>query len=127
MTYRRVIPRDLFNEASLLKCLGRLAILTEDLPGVAMQYGGEGDPDEGWNIRQDEASGAIYADNVLLWIGGRVAHLERPLNSRDEWPLYLTHLDGRELGFEIEVFDSLGGLSATMQAVLAGESAEPVA
>lgn len=26
MTYRRVIPRDLFNEADLLKCLGRLYI-----------------------------------------------------------------------------------------------------
>lgn len=31
MSYFRVIPRDLFNEASLLKCYGRLAILLDDM------------------------------------------------------------------------------------------------
>jgi hypothetical protein len=31
VSYFRVIPRDLFNEASLLKCYGRLAILLDDM------------------------------------------------------------------------------------------------
>ena len=30
MTYRRVLPRDLFNEAKLLKCLGQLALIIHD-------------------------------------------------------------------------------------------------
>ena len=29
MTYRRVIPRDLFNEGNLLKCLGKLYVQAE--------------------------------------------------------------------------------------------------
>lgn len=28
--YQRVIPRDLFNEAKLLKCLGRLSLFIHD-------------------------------------------------------------------------------------------------
>lgn len=29
-SYRRVLPRDLFNEAKLLKCLGQLSLMIHD-------------------------------------------------------------------------------------------------
>ena len=35
MSYARVIPRDLFNEANLLKCLGKVALILMDRPSDA--------------------------------------------------------------------------------------------
>lgn len=32
MTYQREIPRDLFNEANLLKCLGQISLIAHDRP-----------------------------------------------------------------------------------------------
>lgn len=58
MSYNRVIPRDLFNESSLLKCLGRLYICLENTPGHAaelQQVGRE------FDIRQSDDDGSIYA------------------------------------------------------------------
>lgn len=133
MTYNRVIPRDLFNEASLLKCLGRMYILLENGTHRAdMQYAGEGDTSAGWNIQQNPHTGGIYADNVLLWISGtnpnrpglqRVAYLERPLNSRDPWPLWLERLDGEELDEPIEVFTDAGDFTPEFLALIGWEAA----
>jgi len=85
MSYRRVIPRDLFNEANLLKCLGRLSILLDEIIGHDAELTNDGGP---FDIQQNPASGAISCINVDLVARGRQIWLSRPLNSREPWPLY---------------------------------------
>jgi hypothetical protein len=89
VSYHRVIPRDLFNEASLLKCYGRLWILLDQLGNQKAKLSeGSGKP---FKIEQNEADGVA---------------LHRPLNSRQAWPLYA--VINTE---ECEVFDDEGNLS----------------
>jgi hypothetical protein len=99
MSYLRVIPRDLFNEASLLKCLGRLWILLDNLPAghVARLGNDDGDHDgTAFRIEQSDNDGSINVANLPFRIGGRRYHLSRPLNSRQPWPLYATDDDDEE-------------------------------
>lgn len=105
MTYRRVLPRDLFNESSLLKCYGRLWIAL-DQAGLARFS----EDDMGrFEIEQRESDGSIYIANLKLHARGETYLLTRPLNSRRSWPLYAEPVDGD--GDPIEVFDNQGGLS----------------
>ncbi len=53
--------------------------------------------DELFAIDQHEDSGAIYIKNVRLVVRGTHVHIERPLNSRYAWPLYLTTPDDEEI------------------------------
>jgi hypothetical protein len=97
MTYRRVIPRDLFNEANLLKCMGRLALLREHMLAEDVAE---------FRIEQDESDGSISVVNLPLWLKAKTYRLFRPLNSRAPWPLYLTYGDD-----DIAVFDEYGDLT----------------
>lgn len=114
MPYIRVIPRDLFNEANLLKCLGRIFINLEsaDLPNVELAHDGEA-----FDVQMDESSGALYARNVVLIVRGEPCRLERPLNSREGWPLKL--IDEHDEG--TDVFNEDGSFSEEMLAFLRGE------
>jgi hypothetical protein len=106
MAYMRVTPRDLFNEANLLKCLGRLMILLDNLPAsghLAVLDEGDGSP---FDIQQDDSSGAIEVVNLPLRIGGQQYRLMRPLNSRQPWPLYAENYDDA-----VSVFTDDGHLS----------------
>lgn len=92
--YRRVIPRDLFNEADLLKCLGRLVILLDETRGHVAEVrtvGGETRDSltQNFDITQDESDGAIRCENVVLCLRGVPRLVYRPLNSREPWPLWL--------------------------------------
>lgn len=110
MTYIRVLPRDLFNEANLLKCLGALWICLDGY-GTAARFDVEDAPV--FDIQQDEGDGSISVANLPFSVGGRRCHLSRPLNSRHPWPLYLSMPDNPD--FEvIAVFDDDGGLSDAM-------------
>ena len=105
MTYQRVIPRDLFNEAKLLKCIGMLALheLEKGLPdGVQLDNHGDA-----FNIIQDECSGDITCQNVRLEVKGRRLFLWTPMNSREPHPLYI--VVNHE---EIEVFEEGGSVSS---------------
>lgn len=111
--YERVIPRDLFNEANLLKCLGTLYIRLEmlNIPNVELYHDGKA-----FDVIQSEDSGSLHLRNVQLIVNDHEAFLWRPLNSRGAWPLYLT----TEEEEEIEVFDEEGALSAKMVKYIAG-------
>ena len=112
MSYQRVIPRDLFNEANLLKCYGRLWILLEPRLERSVRFELDG---EEFVIDQRASDGNLYIDNLRLWIRGQMYNLFRPLNSRDQWPLYLS------LGWDeddIRVFTDEGELSEEMLALL---------
>lgn len=108
MSYRRVIPRDLFNEANLLKCLGRVALLIEDgkaPDGLQLEHTNSS---RGFAIEQDPGSGDICCTNLALVTqkGGR-AFAWRGLNSRDGWSIFI-NARGDE---EIAVFNDDGSFT----------------
>lgn len=112
MTYRRVIPRDLFNEANLLKCYGQLWLELEKL-GL-QDYLDHHATDEQFRIRQSSADGSLTIQNVILVVRGRMIHLRRPLNARSPYPLWADPGEGDEL----QVFNSDGTLSDEMREFL---------
>lgn len=117
MSYLRVIPRDLFNEASLLKCYGQLYLNLEKM-GLEGRLVHEAD-DEHFEVNQNPNDGAIGLGNITLWdrdgdIDVRPCHLYRPLNSRKPYPLWLRY--GEE--DDIPVFNDDGAFTDEMVAFL---------
>lgn len=109
--YTRVIPRDLFNESGLLKCLGRIYICLEtaNLPNVELVH-----DDEAFDIDQNQSTGGLFVNNIQLVAHGITISLERPLNSRAAWSLYATTRDDEE----ISVFTESGDFTEEMLALL---------
>lgn len=103
MSYPRVIPRDLFNEANLLKCLGQLYLLLERRRDVALDHDGGA-----FHVTQDDSDGSLTVTNVTMVNPARqkLGTLVRPLNSRDPWPLYLDTVSDR-----ISVLTAAGDLA----------------
>lgn len=115
--YQRVLPRDLFNEASLLKCLGRLVILLEDEARDGKGLIAQEDVSS-FDIIQHEDSGGIEVRNLDFMIGGVRHPLVRPLNSRRPWPLHVEAPDG-DFNFDaVSVFDDEGNLTGDMRRLL---------
>ena len=123
MSYIRVIPRDLFNDANLLKCLGQVYLNLEvlNIPGVSLEHDGEA-----FDIHQDASSGATSVSNISLLIGengdpylnSRCFYFYRPMNSREPWPLVTAVPNDDDEWQEIAVFDNDGTFSAEMMAFL---------
>lgn len=113
MSYRREIPRDLFNEASLLKCLGHLWLKLEGRLGRGTDFEFHGFEERAFRrfeVEQDPADGSISLANLTFSVRGVPFTLSRPLNSREAWPLWC------ESPFEcdedeVEVFTAEGELS----------------
>jgi len=84
-TYLRVIPRDLFNESKLLKCIGRLVLMIHD----------------GYNINgllkftHDEQSfkiglhneGYLQVSNIIFYIKDERVDFVTTYNSKASYPL----------------------------------------
>lgn len=104
--YKRVLPRDLFNEAKLLKCMGKLTLLIEDKMIDNLIYHYDLEP---FCACQNEADGSIYMGNIEVFRtgseGGKI-ELSTPLNSKEPWPLRA--LIGDE---EFSVFDDEGNIA----------------
>lgn len=114
MSYRRVVPRDLFNEAKLLKCLGALYIAAEhfDNETLHVEHANEGSRD-GWDIQQDETDGSIFCANVSVMLRGAAVHCYTPLNSKRPYPLWAS------IGDELyEVFTDEGKLTGDFALLL---------
>jgi len=90
--YTRVLPRDLFNEAKLLKCIGRLCLLIHDgLTPVPMSFKDSfGDPWEGFHVVLME-EGALTITNVHIKIKGKIFLFKTIYNSKANFPLYLQY------------------------------------
>lgn len=118
MSYLRVIPRDLFNEANLLKCYGQLYLQLErlNLPDVSLDFEDEGVA-QPFEIDQDPHDGSLYFENVRLSVRGELQILFRPLNSREPWPLYV---DGTEAPEPVAIFNEDGTLTEEMLRFLRG-------
>lgn len=112
MSYERVIPRDLFNEANLLKCLGKVCLLIHDnVLELAFDHDGGA-----FEIAQGE-DGETYVSNIAFHTaGGDQVHLYRPLNARAPWPL-LADLDDEHC--LIPVFTDDGEISDDFREALA--------
>lgn len=81
--YKRVLPRDAFNEAKLLKCVGKLTLMIEDGELSAWHYHYDGDA---FNIVQDQSDGSISVGNIKFWRNKKQVHIFTALNSKEIWP-----------------------------------------
>lgn len=119
MSYQRVIPRDLFNEAKLLKCLGQLALFIHD--GVKVPRGlafeEQDNTEGGFQIEQNPNSGALYCCTLELFFRGKLIELSAPYNSKDAYPLRFVWDDENEG----RVFNEDGSISDDFRAVLSAE------
>lgn len=89
MTYRRVMPRDLFNEAKLLKCLGQLSLLIEDDKCLkwALRLVHTTDRMRRFDIEQRGSDGGHFCTNVRLWCSGLQINVYTAMNSKSSYPL----------------------------------------
>lgn len=84
--YDRAIPRDLFNEAKLLKCIGIIAlrIVNDELPdGIDIKIGETGEP---FDIRQT-VDGDIYISNYIITVNNDKVIFATLLNNKSNFPL----------------------------------------
>lgn len=107
LDYPRVIPRDLFNEANLLKCLGRLELCAGHEPEGAIELCHDGGP---FVIGQDNSDGSIAVCNIQCFVEGRRIWLFRPLNSLESWALFARPLEDPDED-TVPVFTDEGELS----------------
>jgi len=104
-TYIRVIPRDLFNEAKLLKCVGKLCLLIHDnsnLP-AKIEFEHDGNP---FNIELLE-EGSLTVTNIRFKIEGKEYLFKTTYNSKANYPFYLQTEEFEDR----EVFDEFGSFS----------------
>ncbi len=104
--YKRVMPRDAFNEGNLLKCLGRLFLLLDDRKDTQYTLVHEF-IDRPFCIVQDETSGDITCSNVYMMLYCAHYLFWRPINSREPWPLFIETMNDDV----ISVFDEHGDLT----------------
>lgn len=86
--YQRVLPRDLFNEAKLLKCIGRLVLSIHDGMGVnGMQFEHDGSH---FQIEL-QSDGSLFIYNIRFSINGKLLFFKTIYNSKANYPLYLDY------------------------------------
>ena len=97
--YDRVIPRDLFNEAKLLKCIGQLCLMIHNntVP-VEMSFEREedGSPFE-IGLTDD---GSLTIVNLTIFIKNVPCAFHTTHNSKSNFPLYLEHDRAEYLVFD---------------------------
>ena len=81
---QRVIPRDLFNEAKLLKCWGNLSLKIHDcLTPVPMRIEWDGQP----FIIEYTIDGDSYISNMKLFVNDQLRLVSCLLNSRKNYSM----------------------------------------
>ena len=103
MNHFRVLPRDLFNDAKLLKCLGFLTLRIHDNAIQGLRFEHDGEP---FDIRLSE-SGNLWVTNLHFYLGmtDQPVHFFTVYNSMTDFPLQYW-FDDDDTGF---VFDDEGG------------------
>lgn len=101
INYYRVSPRDLFNEAKLLKCMGKLCLyILDGLTPVEMTNSDNGKPFKIGLL--DE--GALTITNLTINIKSKPYLFKTTYNSKANYPLFLQTEDYED----IPVFDENG-------------------
>jgi hypothetical protein len=101
--YRRVAPRDMFNEAVLLKCLGKLIvrILAREVTGL--RFYDSGAP---FQVGLHDAGYLVLASGSFVFRGRDILWLGTPYNAKAPWPLVCHHG-----GADIPVFEDDGAFT----------------
>jgi len=102
MKYRRTVPRDFFNEAKLLKCMGVLSLRILDgklPPGIDIKMA---EPGTGFKIDL-LSDGSLTVSNYPVTINGQVVTMKTIYNTKANFPL-VCELDYEET----TVFDDNG-------------------
>jgi len=86
MKYKRVIPRDFFNNAKLLKCLGAFTLLVDEYAFTRKLISIE-ENDEPFNIALTE-NGELFCANYTWYLKGEPLFLFTPYNSKAAYPLF---------------------------------------
>jgi len=70
LNYKRVLPRDLFNESKLLKVLGHLTMWIEDgydwMDGVSYVY--DDQASDQFICGQDQSDGSFFCENIKFYV-----------------------------------------------------------
>lgn len=70
LKYKRVLPRDLFNESKLLKVLGHLTMWIEDgydwMDGVSYVY--DDQASDQFICGQDQSDGSFFCENIKFYV-----------------------------------------------------------
>lgn len=102
--YTRVIPRDLFNEAKLLKCVGRLSLLVLDrMAPKGLTIDETGEPFRVVMLQE----GALTIINYPISVHGIPHTFATPVNNRSNYPLDMQVGESDDY-FTIRVFDESG-------------------
>lgn len=88
MDFNRVLPRDLFNESKLLKCLGQLTLKIHDceLQGVSFYH--DDIRYSGFDVVLSD-DGHLSVSNLIFTKNDTRLHFHTPYNSKEPYPLYL--------------------------------------
>ena len=113
--YIRVIPRDLFNEAKLLKCMGMLTLAADNTPELVVEMTDDSSSD-GWDIRQNSDDGSITVHNLTVIFNRVPLNFWTPLNSKAAHPLWAQPFDDPDAE-AVEVFTTEGKLSADFKRI----------
>lgn len=88
MLYYRVLPRDLFNEAKLLKCIGHLVLKIHDhMAPNGLRFEHDGEPFEIALIDD----GHLTVTNIVFAIGDTFLLFKTAYNSKAPYPLLCEH------------------------------------
>lgn len=90
---KRVIPRDLFNEAKLLKCMGQVALLIHDGCGWNLELEHDDSEFEGFQIEQNRVDGSLIVVNLALRLAGQEIGLSSRYNDKAPYPLMFSFLE----------------------------------
>lgn len=94
MSYQRVIPRDFFNEAKLLKCMGHLSLkILDGLTPVHMDIDGDG---AAFKIKL-LPEGTLIVSNYTVIVDGRTPSFFTTYNSKANFPFYCSVWDSEEI------------------------------
>lgn len=112
--YTRIIPRDFFNEAKLLKCLGRLSLFVLDKKKNAESILiNEVLLEPGFKVVLTDC-GHLKVENFITTIKGERYSFYTPYNSKRNYPLLTTTPTGEE----IKVFDEEGDFTKDFKKLL---------
>lgn len=82
-----MLPRDLFNEAKLLKCLGQLCLLIHE-GKCSLKVIHDTKYWEGFNIQQDPGDGDIFVVNLVVYTkSGKRITVDTGVNAREPYPM----------------------------------------
>lgn len=96
MSYERVIPRDLFNESKLLKCLGQLALLLHNYETRwPLRLEHEDSNESGFRIDLEPQRGELCCTNLVLThtLTEKQIYLGSGYNSKEPYPLWFVSED----------------------------------